>query len=168
MKYLAPCYILLFAILFTGCSAIQELQDRLAQAEEDMNASEQMLVDAVQDNKDAQKASDEKQTEMEAAISEGDFETATRLQSELSTLRVEATKTNSAVEQATKDLDKLGDVKTAAQGQLENASSPMDWLLGGIALIGTLIGGKGIVSAVSERQRRKITEQQQLNPIHKD
>lgn len=162
MKILTVCFVCLF--LLSGCSMLEDLRQRMAIAEDNVNKSTREMEDARDEFDKRQAVVDEKQTALEAAISKGDFETATSLTSEISAARVEAARANESLKQAEKDVDQLKDLANAAKYEVDNAKTPWDYILGGLVLLGSVFGVGGTLKGVSERQKRKIAEANQLNP----
>lgn len=165
MRIITLCYMLLVVTLFlSGCSMFQELQQRVSDAERDLNASQTALEDARDDFEDKQAAADAKQAAIENAIAMGDLETAKLLSAELTAVRAAAAEANERVKDAEDNFDQFGDALTATKNQLENAKGPMDYIYGIASVILGFFGVGGISHGIGQRQRRKIAEQNQLNP----
>lgn len=162
MKILTVCFVCVF--LLSGCGMLDDLRQRIAVAEDNVNKSTRVMENARELFDRRQAIVDEKQTAMEAAISKGDFETATRLTSEISAARIDAAKADDALREAEKNTDQLKDLANAAKYEYDNSKTPWDYILGGIALVASVFGGGSFLSAKSERQKRKIAEENQLNP----
>lgn len=155
MKTMIQLLLVLFVLVsMGGCSAIQELQERVKQAEQDLNASKMELIDARNNFELLQKDLDKKQVELEAAIEKGDFETATRLKDDVSDAREKVAVANEKVKQAEEKVDLKEDAKKAAETQFQNAEDPMDYVLGGLALIASFFGVGGTVNSM--RANRKV------------
>ena len=156
---------LLVSVMFlSGCSMFQELQERVFKAEQDLNASQTALEDARDDFETAQAAVDVKQTAIENAIAMGDLETAKLLSAELAAIRADATAANEKVKEAEKNFNQFGDALTATKNQLKDASSPWDYVYGIASVILGFFGLGSATYGIGQRQRRKIAEQNQLNP----
>lgn len=162
MKILTVCFVCVF--LLSGCGMLDDLRQRIAVAEDNVNKSTREMEDAREKFDERQAVVNEKQAAMEAAISKGDFETATRLTSEISAARIDAAKADDALREAEKNTDQLKDLKNAAIYEYENSTSPWDYIMGGIVLLASVFGVGGTLKGVSERQKRKIAEENQLNP----
>jgi len=162
MKLLTVCFVCVF--LLTSCSMFDGLAGRMQRAEDNLNASEDKLKEARKEFEEKQAKVDAKQADIENAISIGDLETAKALSAQLSIIRGEAAAANERVKDAEDKVDNLGDLANAAKVEYENSSTPWDYILGIIAVVGGLFGGGGILKGVSERQKRKISEENQLNP----
>lgn len=140
------------------------LAGRMQRAEDNLNASENKLTEARKEFEAKQAKVDAKQTDIENAIAIGDLETAKALSAQLSIVRGEAAAANERVKEAEESVDQLGDLANAAKVEYENSSTAWDYIQGiGVILI-SLLGGGGILKGVSERQKRKIAEENQLNP----
>lgn len=139
----------------TGCAQLQELRERITQAEQDVNKSKDELTEARKEFETKQDVLNEKQTSLEIAIQAGDFETAKAIATEVSKARVDAATANEKVKQAEKNVDQLSDVKNAAIKQYEDANSPWDYILGGVAILGSLFGVGGLQQGMSAKKQVK-------------
>lgn len=164
MKVLTVCYLIVIGLALTGCFGIQDLQVRIAQAEVDLNSTQVTLDAAREDYKVIQGKIDEGSTKLDAAIQSGNVEAQIAAKKEVDKARVEAARINDRIIQAEKDNDQLKNVVTAVKNQTENATGPMDYLLAIGSVAASIFGVGGVVSAMGQRQRRKISEANQLNP----
>jgi len=162
MKILTVCFVCLF--LLSSCSMFDGLLQRMQVAEDNLNKSQNELDDARKEFDAKQADVDARQTELENAIAIGDLETAKLLSVQVSAARADAKEANDRVKEAEKDFDQLGDLANAAKYEYDNSTNTWDYISGIIVLLGGFFGVGGIVKGVTERQRRKIAEENQLNP----
>jgi membrane protein involved in colicin uptake len=160
MKTLLGLLLVLFVLVsLTGCAQLQELQERLAQAEKDWNASTVALQEARKEFEAKQEKLNEKQNALEIAVKAGDFELAKVLTDSVADARVEAATANEKVKTAEKQVDRFADAKTMAERQLEDANDPWDYILGGLSIIGTVFGVGGLGNSMRKQPKPKPSKQ---------
>ena len=160
MKYVTVCLLVSVLFVFTGCAQLQELQGRIAQAEVELTRNENVIKELENKSAIVQARVDEKQTRLESAILAGDVKATQDINEALRKERNEQAVITEALKKALRDNNEVKNIVSAVKQQTKNANTPMDYLLGILAVAGSIFGVHGI----GQRQRRKIAERNQLNP----
>lgn len=158
------CYMMLSVFILSGCSMFDGMLERMQTAEQNLNASQDEMRDA-RDEFDARQAVvDARQAEIENALAIGDLEMAKALSAQAMIARADAAAANERLKAAEENVDQLGDIANAAKIEYDNSTTTWEYIKGIAILLGGFFGVGSLGYGAVQRQRRKITEQNQLNP----